>query len=78
MISTKKKIISFVITIILLVLLFFFSVNTGSIRLSYTELLRGLFIKYNESVATVYDLRFPRIFIAILGGAAVAVSGTLK
>ncbi len=77
MISTKKKVFSIIITFMLLIVLFFFAVNTGSIKLSYSELMRGLFIKYNEDVATVYDLRFPRIFIAILGGAAVAVSGAL-
>jgi len=41
------------------------------------ELLRGLFIEYNSNVATIFDLRFPRIFIALLGGAATAVSGVL-
>ena len=41
------------------------------------ELFKGLFISYNENVATIFDLRFPRIFIAILGGAATAVSGVL-
>jgi iron complex transport system permease protein len=32
---------------------------------------------YNENVATIFDLRFPRIFIAMFGGAAMAVSGVL-
>ena len=41
------------------------------------ELFKGLFIEYNENVATIYDLRFPRILIAIFGGAATAVSGVL-
>ena len=29
----------------------------------FPELLKGLFVKYNEDVATIYDLRFPRIVI---------------
>ena len=41
------------------------------------QLFRGLFVAYDETVATVYDLRFPRIFIAMIGGAATAVSGVL-
>lgn len=41
------------------------------------ELFRGLFIEYDKNVATIYDLRFPRIFIAMIGGAAMAVSGVL-
>lgn len=36
-----------------------------------------MFVEYDSDVATVYDLRFPRIFIAMLGGAATAVSGVL-
>ena len=39
--------------------------------------MRGLFVAYNENVATIYDLRFPRILIAMVGGAAVAVSGVM-
>ena len=41
------------------------------------ELFKGLFVAYNENVATIFDLRFPRIFIAMFGGAAMAVSGVL-
>ena len=47
------------------------------IRITPSELFCGLFIEYNPDVATIYDLRFPRIFIAMLGGAATAVSGVL-
>ncbi|MDR0596076.1 MAG: iron ABC transporter permease, partial [Clostridiales Family XIII bacterium] len=32
---------------------------------------------YDEQVATVYDLRFPRILISMLAGAALAASGAL-
>lgn len=77
MISTKKKIAAFVLTTAGLLVLFLFSVNTGSLKVSPKELFMGLFIEYNPDVATVYDLRFPRIFIAMLGGAATAVSGVL-
>ncbi len=77
MISTKKKVISFVVTAVALLGLFLFAVNTGSLKVSPGELLRGLFVEYNPDVATIYDLRFPRILIAILGGASMAVSGVL-
>ena len=77
MISTKKKILSFVITAAGLLVLFLYAVNTGSLKLTPMELFKGLFVEYNPDVATVYDLRFPRIFIAMLGGAATAVSGVL-
>lgn len=77
MISTRKKILSFVLTAVGLFILFIFAVNTGSLKVTPSELFCGLFIEYNLDVATIYDLRFPRIFIAMLGGAATAVSGVL-
>lgn len=77
MISTRKKILSFVITAAGLLVLFLFAVNTGSLKVSPAELFRGLFVEYDPNVATIYDLRFPRIFIAMFGGAAMAVSGVL-
>lgn len=77
MISTRKKILSFVLTAAALFVLFIFAVNTGSLKVTQSELFSGLFIEYNPDVATIYDLRFPRIFIAMLGGAATAVSGVL-
>lgn len=55
----------------------FISVNTGSLNISIKQLLSGLFVKYDPDVAAVWDLRFPRIFIASLGGAALSVSGVL-
>ncbi len=77
MISTRKKLLSFAITAAGLLSLFLFAVNTGSLKVSPMELFKGLFIEYNPNVATIFDLRFPRIFIAMLGGAATAVSGVL-
>lgn len=77
MISTRKKILSFVLTAVAMFILFIFAVNTGSLKVTPSELFSGLFIEYNPDVATIYDLRFPRIFIAMLGGAANAVSGVL-
>ncbi|WP_394523364.1 FecCD family ABC transporter permease [Lacrimispora sp. JR3] len=55
----------------------FISVNTGSLNISIKQLLSGLFVKYDPDVAAVWDLRFPRIFIASFGGAALSVSGVL-
>lgn len=77
MISTRKKILSFIATAAGLLVLFLFAVNTGSLKVSQAELFKGLFVAYDDNVATIFDLRFPRIFIAMLGGAATAVSGVL-
>ena len=72
-----KITLAYVITAVLLVVLFIYAVNTGSLKISTAQLFRGLFVEYDPQVATIYDLRFPRIFIAMLGGAAMAVSGVL-
>ena len=77
MVSIGRKIAAFIAVCVGLVLLFLFAVNTGSLQVSPLQLVNGLFVAYDPDVATVYDLRFPRIFIAMVGGAATAVSGVL-
>ena len=72
-----KQILAFVITALVLLALFLYAVNTGSLKVTPVQLFKGLFVAYDPDVATVYDLRFPRIFVAMLGGAATAVSGVL-
>ncbi len=72
-----KEIISFIVITLMLLALFVLSVNMGSIHVTYGELWSGLFIKYNDKVAVILDLRFPRIIIAMIAGGALAVSGVL-
>lgn len=67
----------YTITAVMCFGLFLVAVNTGSLKVTPQQLFRGLFVEYDKTVATIYDLRFPRIFIAMLGGAAMAVSGVL-
>lgn len=73
----KNKAFLFILMSMLLILLFFIAINVGSIKVSPIELFNGLFLQFNEKVATIYDLRFPRIIIAMLAGSAIAVSGVL-
>lgn len=75
--KTARAAASFIVTGVLLVLLIVVSVNIGSLKVSPSELFRGLFIKRIDDVAAIYDLRFPRIVISLFAGAAVAVSGVL-
>jgi iron complex transport system permease protein len=72
-----RNILSFAIIALMLAVLFFMSVNMGSVKVSYAELFNGLFVEYDERVAIILDLRFPRIIIAMLAGGALAVSGVL-
>lgn len=77
----KKKInrTAFIFTSVgmLLFSMIFIAINVGTIDVSLNELFNGLFIAYDEKVATVYDLRFPRIIISIIVGGSLALSGTL-
>lgn len=75
--TSQKRMLAFVLTAAGLVGLLLWAVNTGSLQVSVGQLFRGLFVAYDKTVATIYDLRFPRIFIALMGGAATAVSGVL-
>ena len=68
---------SFVVMCVLLVGLFFIAANTGTLKVGFMEMVNGLFVQYDENVSTIFDLRFPRIVISILAGAAIAVSGVL-
>lgn len=68
---------AYIVAVILLCGLFLVAVNMGSLMVSFPELFRGLFVSYDSNVAAIYDLRFPRIIISMLAGAAVAVSGVL-
>lgn len=72
-----KGIIAWIVTLAALLVVFLYAVNTGSLKVTSIQLFKGLFIAYDPQVATVYDLRFPRIIVAMLGGAATAVSGVL-
>lgn len=73
----SKCVVTFFLVSAALLVLFFVSINLGSIRLTVSQLLRGLFIEYDKDVASVYDLRFPRILISMMAGAALAVAGAL-
>lgn len=73
----NKTILSFVVVLLLLVAMFFLAINLGSLKIGFGQMLRGLFVEYDKDVATAYDLRFPRVIIAMFAGAALAVSGVL-
>ncbi len=77
MVTTPRKVAAFLVTAAALVALFFVAVNTGSLQVGPMQLLGGLFVSYDETVSTIYDLRLPRILIAMVGGAATAVAGVL-
>lgn len=72
-----KQIGKFIVLAIMLCGLFIMAINTGSIQVTPGQLFRGLFVEYDVQVASIYDIRFPRIIVAMLAGAAIACSGLL-
>lgn len=76
--NPKLKIICvFSVTAAAILILFFVAVNTGGLKATVHQLFSGLFVEYDQTVAIILDLRFPRVIVALLGGALMAVSGVL-
>lgn len=73
----KKRLISFFIVMILLPIFVVYAAKTGSIEITFSELVKGLLTGTNENVAIIKDLRFPRIIIALFAGATLSVAGVL-
>lgn len=74
---TIKQKSSFGAVIVLLIGTILWAVQAGSLSMSIPAFLSGIFSGGNEMVDVVIDLRFPRIIIALLAGAALSVSGLL-
>lgn len=72
-----KGFVGCLVLALLIFILALIAMKLGSISISYRELFEGLFVAYDKRVATIYDLRFPRIIVALLGGAALSCSGLL-
>lgn len=71
----RNPTVIFLLTLLTGLFAFWIAVNTGGIEVTAQELLRGLFVEYDENVAIIYQLRFPRIIVAMLGGALMSASG---
>lgn len=76
-ITAPRRIAAFVITAAAILIMFFIAVNTGGLSTTVSQLFNGLFVEYDKDVAIIYELRFPRIIVALLGGGMMAVSGVL-
>ena len=72
-----KGLVGCLVLALLIFILALIAMKMGSISISYRELFEGLFVTYDKRVATIHDLRFPRIIVALLGGAALSCSGLL-
>ncbi|OBR68328.1 ABC transporter permease [Paenibacillus oryzae] len=64
-------------TMLLLIAAALYSAATGSLKIGLLELAQSLFSGFSEQAQIVKDLRFPRIIVSMLAGAALSVSGAL-
>lgn len=72
-----KRTICVIMLCLALLILSAVALSLGGLSVSYGAIVKGLFVAYDPQVALIYDLRFPRIVIALLAGAGIAVSGVL-
>lgn len=72
-----KTVSAFIVTAACIVIAFFIAVNSGGLQVSPWQLFKGMFIEYDRTVAIILEIRFPRVIVALLGGALMSVSGVL-
>lgn len=58
-----KGLVGCLVLALLIFILALIAMKMGSITITYRELFEGLFVAYDKRVATIYDLRFPRIIV---------------
>lgn len=73
--QNRKTCFAFLLTGIALVVTFLTAVQTGGLDTTVPQLMRGLFVEYDPTVAIIFELRFPRVIVAMLGGGLMAMSG---
>ena len=76
-ISRTRITVAFILIVVLIIITFIASLMSGSIDISIKEIFDSLFGEMSQNAGVVYDVRLPRLLIALLAGAALAVSGTL-
>ncbi len=76
-ISSLQIGIAFFVITLLIVATFVFSLMCGSVEISASDIWKSLAGNVSENARVVYDVRLPRLIIAVMAGAGLAVSGTL-
>ena len=74
--QVKRNIIMFLLISLILTILIFIDLSTGQINIPFKEILKFLSFREIDNAGTyllIKEFRFPRVFIAILSGASLAV-----
>ena len=80
MFMKSKKILIIFISLIFLILIALFSIRFGSINFPFGDIIKALFIKSEENKiisSILWDIRIPRILIALMVGANLSLAGVL-
>ena len=72
-----KKFAAFLIVILALIATTIYATTTGTVEVTTSELLKGIFGDESDNYEIVKDLRFPRIIVALFAGACLSVAGLL-
>lgn len=73
----KHPHLAFIIVCILLIISLYIAITSGSITVTFQQLIQKMTTGSEPQVEAVIDLRLPRIIIAIFVGASLSVSGAL-
>lgn len=73
----KKILIAYSVMVVVFLVVLYESVVLGSLQLNFGEIIKGVFGDRSGATAVVFDLRFPRVLIAIFAGASLALAGAL-
>lgn len=73
----KNKLIFILGMFVMLVAVAYISVNLGSVKVPFSAIVGGIFSDAGGDVGIVRDLRLPRIMLAMIIGANLAVAGVL-
>lgn len=78
-VSYKKFKVSFIIiSLLILLAIVLVSLKLGSVNITFNELISGLFSGQKDgNIGIIRDLRMPRVIIAVLVGANLAIAGVL-
>lgn len=78
-VSYKKFKVSFIIiSLLILLATVLVSLKLGSVNITFNELISGLFSGQKDgNISIIRDLRMPRVIIAVLVGANLAIAGVL-
>ncbi|WP_195988979.1 iron ABC transporter permease [Clostridium sp. D53t1_180928_C8] len=78
-VSYKKfKVLFIIISLLILLATVLVSLKLGSVNITFNELISGLFSGQTDgNIGIIKDLRMPRVIIAVLVGANLAIAGVL-